>query len=120
MVFSDKVTRCVSRGPELISRVERQRALETQGEPEEPDLCADFAATSGNDQAGVSTLTSHVKWLSIRRGHGFITRDDGDADVFVHQSGIQGEESKAVFEGHKVGFEITIETRGPRAINVVP
>jgi CspA family cold shock protein len=120
MVFSDKVIRCVSCGAEFVFGVEQQRAWATEGEAEEPQLCADCATTGSNDQAETSTQTGHVKWFSIRRGYGFITRDDGGGDVFVHHSGIQGEEFKALFEGQKVVFEIMNEAKGPKAINVVP
>ena len=120
MVFSDKVVRCVSCGTEFVFGVEQQRVLAAQGEAEEPQLCADCATTGSNDQAETSTQTGHVKWFGIRKGYGFITRDDGGGDVFAHHSGIQGEEFKALLEGQNVGFEIMHGARGPKAINVVP
>ncbi len=120
MIFTDKVLKCTNCGKEFIFGVEEQRALAAQGEVEEPVLCP--ACQEENTEADQESirLTGQVKWFSIRRGYGFITRDDGGGDVFVHHSGIQGEDFKALFEGQKVSFDVIEEPRGPKAVNVVP
>ena len=120
MIFTDKVLRCEACGREFFLGVERQRALAAQGESEEPSQCPDCSARQPHDEAPNTTLTGLVKWFSIHRGYGFIIRDDGGGDVFVHHSGIQGEEFKALFEGQRVRFDIMEESRGLKAINVVP
>jgi CspA family cold shock protein len=120
MIFTDKVLRCETCGGEFFLGVERQRALAAQDESQEPSQCPDCSARQPHDEAPNTALTGLVKWFSIRRGYGFIIRDDGGGDVFVHHSGIQGEEFKALFEGQRVRFDITEESRGLKAINVVP
>ena len=45
-----------------------------------------------------------VKWFSVRKGYGFIQKENGD-DIFVHFSNIRGNE-KILFEGNEVQFEI--------------
>jgi CspA family cold shock protein len=40
--------------------------------------------------------------------------------VFVHQSAIQGEESRSLEENQKVDFDITEGPKGPQAVNVRP
>jgi CspA family cold shock protein len=120
MGFTDKVLKCAECEKEFIFGVDQQRALSAQGDVEEPVLCPDCERERGNPEGKPPTITGQVKWFSIRRGYGFITRDDAGGDVFVHHSGIQGEDFKALFEGQKVRFNIIEEPRGPKAINVVP
>ncbi|MBI2915997.1 MAG: cold shock domain-containing protein, partial [Elusimicrobia bacterium] len=60
-----------------------------------------------------------VKWFSDQKGYGFISKDDGSGDVFVHYSSIAGEGYKSLREGEAVEFEITDSDKGPKAANVV-
>jgi CspA family cold shock protein len=64
-------------------------------------------------------LTGKVKWFNPKKGYGFITRDDGKGDVFVHFTAIEGEGFKTLEEGQKVEFEIVEEEKGEKAKNVV-
>ena len=59
-----------------------------------------------------------VKWFSDQKGFGFITPDDGKADVFVHHSAIQGSGFKTLAENDVVEFETEQGQKGPRAKNV--
>jgi CspA family cold shock protein len=64
-------------------------------------------------------ITGTVKWFNSKKGFGFITRDDGQGDVFVHFSAIQSRGFKTLEEGQKVEFEIAQDEKGPKATNVV-
>jgi cold shock protein len=63
------------------------------------------------------TFEGTVKWFSDKKGFGFITRD-GEDDVFVHYSSINGEGFRTLREGEKVSFDIIQGDRGPKASNV--
>lgn len=58
-----------------------------------------------------------VKWFNNEKGFGFISVD-GENDVFVHFSAIQGDGYKSLEEGQKVEFEIVDGAKGPQAANV--
>ena len=59
-----------------------------------------------------------VKWFNNAKGFGFIGREDGSADVFVHYSAISTEGYKSLQEGDQVEFEIVEGQKGPQAGNV--
>ena len=63
-------------------------------------------------------VTGKVKWFNGSKGYGFITRNDGEADVFVHFSAIAGDGYKSLEEGNEVEFEVTQGQKGPQAANV--
>ena len=46
--------------------------------------------------------TGRVKWFNDTKGFGFITREDGGKDCFVHHSAIQGSGFKTLAEGQEV------------------
>ena len=59
-----------------------------------------------------------VKWFSNEKGYGFIERGNGEADVFVHFSAINGEGYKSLTEGQRVSFDVVQGDKGLQAANV--
>jgi cold shock protein len=60
-----------------------------------------------------------VKWFSAEKGYGFISVE-GQPDVFVHFSAIQGDGYRNLEEGTRVKLEIENgkNGKGPQAANV--
>ena len=62
--------------------------------------------------------SGNVKWFNEAKGFGFITQKDGQEDVFVHFSAIQGDGFKTLAEGESVDFDVTRGPKGLQAANV--
>ncbi|SEI91757.1 cold shock protein (beta-ribbon, CspA family) [Allopseudospirillum japonicum] len=66
----------------------------------------------------MSKATGTVKWFNEEKGFGFITQDNGGADVFVHFRAIVGDGFRTLSEGQKVTFDIEQGQKGLQAANV--
>jgi len=66
----------------------------------------------------MSKSTGTVKWFNAEKGFGFITQDNGGADVFVHFRSIVADGFKTLAEGQKVSFEVQEGPKGLQAANV--
>lgn len=60
-----------------------------------------------------------VKWFSNSKGYGFISRE-GEKDVFVHHSAIEGEGFHTLTENQQVEFEVEQGSKGLQAVRVRP
>ncbi len=59
-----------------------------------------------------------VKWFDNAKGYGFVSRENGGKDVFVHHTAIEGTGYKSLEEGQRVQFEVTQGPKGDQAVNV--
>ena len=62
--------------------------------------------------------TGVVKWFNNEKGYGFITPDEGGADLFAHFSAIQSDGYRSLDENQVVEFDIVQGPKGPQADNV--
>lgn len=62
--------------------------------------------------------TGVVKWFDVKKGFGFIVGPEGEKDVFVHYSSIEGDGFRALKDGEEVEYEMADSDRGPQAQNV--
>ena len=59
-----------------------------------------------------------VKWFDSKKGYGFIEKEDGSGDVFVHYADIVGDGYRVLREGDRVKFEVTSSPKGDKALKV--
>ncbi len=58
-----------------------------------------------------------VKWFNVKKGFGFIVRDNGD-EVFVHFRAIRGRGRRVLRQGQLVRFSVVDADKGLQADNV--
>ena len=69
----------------------------------------------------VGTGQGKVKFFNVQKGFGFIQRDDGQPDAFVHISAVERAGMPTLNEGDKLEFEIEVDRRGKyAAVNLTP
>ncbi|MEV7974045.1 cold shock domain-containing protein [Cellulomonas sp. NPDC089187] len=59
-----------------------------------------------------------VNWYEPAKGYGFLTRDDGQGEIFAHSSAIVG--GGVLTEGQPVAFLVIDGEKGPQADHVLP
>jgi CspA family cold shock protein len=59
-----------------------------------------------------------VKWFNSEKGYGFISQDDGGADVFVHFSAIDSDGYRSLEENARVEYDVVQGPKGPQAEKV--
>ncbi len=56
-----------------------------------------------------------VKFFNNMKNYGFIEPDEGDEDLFVHRSDLEGH---SLEEEDRVEFDVEEGEKGPKAVNV--
>jgi CspA family cold shock protein len=88
--------------------------------PREPRAPGGFGAAPGGDRGPQRQLTGErssgtVKFFNAMKGFGFIQRDDGQPDAFVHISAVERAGMTALNEGDRLDFELEVDRRGKYA-----
>lgn len=65
-------------------------------------------------------MTGTVKFFNQTKGFGFITPDEGGADIFVHISAVQNSGLALLDQGMRVSFETEPDRfgKGPKAVRL--
>lgn len=65
--------------------------------------------------------TGTVKFFNSMKGFGFLVRDDGQPDAFVHISAVERSGLQGINEGERYEFDLEVDRRGKHsAVNLVP
>lgn len=65
--------------------------------------------------------TGTVKFFNATKGFGFLVRDDGQPDAFVHISAVERSGLSQINEGERFEFDLEVDRRGKySAVNLVP
>ena len=96
----------------LVDRGGRVSAtnLRIEGEP----LAVERTAAPQRQLTG-EKATGTVKFFNAMKGFGFIQRDDGQPDAFVHISAVERAGLSTLNEGDKLEFELEVDRRGKYA-----
>jgi CspA family cold shock protein len=81
---------------------------------------AAIAAHSANQGLRSIMANGTVKWFNDAKGFGFISPEDGSADVFAHFSAINSKGFRSLREGQRVSYEVTQGPKGAQASNITP
>ncbi|MBE01972.1 cold-shock protein [Marinobacter lutaoensis] len=96
----------VARQP--AGRTHRRRSTPTQQDADDDGY--DENAPEGNEEGT-------VKWFNVKKGFGFIVRENGD-EVFVHFRAIRGRGRRVLRQGQLVRFDVVEADKGLQADNV--
>lgn len=116
----------------LVERNGKVSAIDLKIEGE-PMPVEEFAPRQRDDRGGApggargrrqltgERTSGTVKFFNTTKGFGFIARDDGQADAFVHISAVQRAGMAGLDEGDRVAFDIEVDDRGKfAAVNIQP
>ena len=93
-----------------------------RGPPRDRDAAPRDGGRDGADRGGApqrqltgEKATGTVKFFNAMKGFGFIQRDDGQPDAFVHISAVERGGMSSLNEGDRLEFELEVDRRGKMA-----
>ena len=110
----------------LVDRGGRVSAtnLRIEGEPMVVERSGGGAGAGGGGpqrQLTGEKASGTVKFFNAMKGFGFIQRDDGQPDAFVHISAVERAGMPTLNEGDRLDFELEVDRRGKyAAVNLQP
>jgi cold shock protein len=109
----------------LVDRGGRVSAtnLRIEGDPMPVERGGGGAGAGGGPQRQLTgeKASGTVKFFNSMKGFGFIQRDDGQPDAFVHISAVERAGIPTLNEGDRLEFELEVDRRGKyAAVNLQP
>ena len=97
--------------------------LRIEGDPMPVERSGGGAGGGGGPQRQLTgeKASGTVKFFNSMKGFGFIQRDDGQPDAFVHISAVERAGIPTLNEGDRLEFELEVDRRGKyAAVNLQP
>jgi CspA family cold shock protein len=101
------------RGPQVTEVLNIDSSTATPARPR-----TGFRPTERPPLEPTSSENGTVKWYNATKGFGFIVRDNGGKDVFVHASALQRAGLTSLNEGQRVVVDIAEGYKGPEAAGI--
>ncbi len=102
------------RGPQVTEVLSVDTSTGGTARPPRPG----FRPSGGPPPGPTVQETGTVKWYNATKGFGFIVRDGGGKDVFVHASALQRAGLTGLNEGQRVVVDIAEGRKGPEAAEI--
>jgi CspA family cold shock protein len=104
------------KGPHFTEIISVDSSTAVPATPRRSNFGATTSNGSSSDLSGEKTGT--VKWFNAEKGFGFIARDNGGKDVFVHISALERSGLTGLAEGQPVIVDVVETQKGLEAARV--
>ncbi|CAI5437719.1 unnamed protein product [Caenorhabditis angaria] len=126
--MSDEVNTSIEVAEEAIEKLENLKVSDGSKSPRRPRVSVEERVRLWEEEQKNKTVLKKgiegtVKWYSVLGRYGFISRKDGEKDVFVHQKAIAASETNKFYlrtlgNDEEVVFDLVDGRKGPEAANV--
>ena len=103
-----------AKGPQVTEILSVDSSTAQQEQPRRPRPERSYTPV---DQASVEEIGT-VKFYAADKGFGFIVRDRGGKDIFVHASALNRAGIAELGEGQRVAVDMVEGGKGPEALNI--